>query len=599
VTDNTLSNVTTDVVPSSWNQYFTALVNDFVGRNGAGEPEKGKKNGTATIPWGEIHADKLFLGGSLLDPENLGSSGGGNGIVSGATRSGSEMPDFLRANGAATSFNVLGATTPLNLNINSVGVSVPTDLTHGSLNTAPITNNTALIDDGAISSDKYAGENGSTIAIDNAGSEITDRVGEYVALKHGASEIMFARVASVSGTTAILDNVFRGFFFDSSGDPILREGLSNNDTLTLYNLAWIFLQSDGTTLDVSYTTPIWSYNEPSAPVIDDYWYDTSNQKWMRYDGSIFEEINRTHIGWVVMDDTNCIASRCLDFTKNFNEHISIETRDVTDTTVRSKGHNDSVSVYGSLISFGNSPAYWDITTDLEVGLVESASQFLYLYITQNGETVLSETHPYNRVGDLNGWYHPYHTWRYVGVAYNDSGSNFSIANSHNTNTVRSDSFLSSAEFLAIPNKSIKVIVTAGGGGGASSGGHGTSGSSSTFASFCSSTGGTRGLNSGTNGAGGSGSGGDMNISGGDAAGDGNGGDSYYGGVSDAGQHGKYYGGGGGGQTTAQGGGGGGGTAIKKLNNIIGRHSITVGAGGAGGTGGGKVGRAGVIEVEYL
>lgn len=600
MTDNTLQQqLGGTVVPENWNQYLTALINDFVGRNGAGAPEKGKKNGTAVIPWGEIHGDKLYLNGALFDPDNIGGNTGGNGVVSGATRSGSAMPDFLRANGAGTSLNILASATPLNFNVGSVGVSVSSDLSLGSLNTAPASDNTAQVNDSSLSADKYAGENGATITLDNVGNEITDRAGQIIALKHGTSEIMFARVSEADGgaNTATLDNVFRGFFFDSAGVPIVREGLNNNDTLTLYNLAWVFLQSDGTTLDVTYRTPVWSFAEPSSPVIDDYWFDMNNQIWMRYDGSLFEQIERLHIGWVVIDGTNCIASRCVDFSKNFEQHISIETGNFTDTTVSSKGESDSVHVYGSLISFGNSSAIWDITASLETGLVESASQFLYLYVTQNGQTVLSDIHPYNRESDLRGYYHPYHSWRYVGVAYNDSGNDFSSVNSHNSNDGREDIYKSSGEFLSIPNKHIKAIVQAGGGGGGGTSGAGTNGGSSSFGSLVSATGGTKGNNGGGKGSGGNGSGGDISIGGGDGFGDGNGGGTFFAGITSAG-HGNYYGGGGGGADSTRGGGGGGGTGIMNFKQLIGRIYLTVGGGGGGGTAGGGVGRQGCIFLGY-
>ncbi len=613
MSNNTLATVIAGQAdPDHWNQFKTALINDFVGRNGLGAAESGKNLGTPALPWGETHTDKLFINGTLFDPNNIGGNTGGNGVVSGATRSGSAMPDFLRANGSDTSLNVLASVTPFNFNVGSVGVSVTADLSLGSLNTAPASDNTAQVNDSSLSADKYAGENGTAITLDNVGSEITDRAGQIIALKHGASEIMFARVSEADGgaNTATLDNVFRGFFFDSAGAPIVREGLSDNDTLTLYNLAWVFLQKDGTTLDVTYRTPVWSFAEPSSPVIDDYWFDMNNQIWMRYDGSLFEEIERLHIGWVVMDGSNCIAARCVDFSKNFDEHISIETRHFTDTTVFSKGDNDSVNVYGSLISFGNSSAIWDITADLETGLVESSSQFLYLYVTQNGQTILSEIHPYNRESDLRGWYHPYNSWRYVGVVYNDSGSDFSLANSHNSNEIRLEKFTSSASWIGLPNKSIKVTAVGAGGGRLGNGG------TTSFGPHNYATGGK--LPTGQSGGeGGNGGGGDINGkgdggqgsmyginvgSGGTVFAGGKGGSSILGGGAQSdlgsGNTGGLYGGGASGKGDSSpphevgGGAGAGGHSIKTFNGLAQLIALTIGNGGADG------GYKGIILVEY-
>jgi len=64
---------------------------------------------------------------------------------------------------------------------------------------------------------------------------------------------------------------------------------------------------------------------------------------------------------------------------------------------------------------------WNITTDLESGLVESSDTVYYLYLSGQGERIISEEKPYLRK-DLKGLYHPYHTWRSVGVFFND-GSN--------------------------------------------------------------------------------------------------------------------------------------------------------------------------------
>ena len=600
---NTLTTVVSGALSASWfNQYLTALSNDVVGRNGSGVAESGKRNGTAAIPWGEVHTTQLFLGGKLFDPDNI--SAAANGVVSGATRSGSGQPDYIRADGSAAQFSVLGATINLALNVNNVGVTVSSDLTLGSLTVAPSSNNTALVNDTTLSGigTKYQGENGGSIIIDTAGSEITNRVGQYVALKHGSNEIMLAYVESSTSLT----NVFRGFFFDSSGNPIVRETIANNDTLTIYSLAWVFLQSDGTTLDVTYTTPVWSYTEPTSPATDDYWFDMTSQTWKRYNGSTFESIERVPIGLVVMDGTNCIASRSFDFSKAFSDKIELELSIDSNTVIKGEEIGSTLSVYGSDVDYGFSFVEWDIATDLESGLTEASDTLYYLYITDDGETKISEERPYNRESDLKGFYHPYHNWRFVGMAYNNGSSNFDAVYSRNDQRPKIEVFESTSTLFVLPNADgVKVTVTGGGGGGESnSGGNGSAGGTTSFGSHCSATGGTGG--NGINVSGGSGTGGDLNLRGGGGlddfgTGGGQGGASFWsqqtGVASTAGTKGA----GGAGGTTG-GGGGAGGTSVKhiKRGDLKSHETITIGGGGAKGSGtGGGAGGDGIVVVEYI
>jgi hypothetical protein len=59
---------------------------------------------------------------------------------------------------------------------------------------------------------------------------------------------------------------------------------------------------------------------------------------------------------------------------------------------------------------------------------EQASTMYYLYVTDKGETVISDISPYFR-SDLFGEYHPHNPWRCVGLAYNDASSDISGAGS--------------------------------------------------------------------------------------------------------------------------------------------------------------------------
>lgn len=400
------------------NELTASLLNQFVGRNTSGVPEPGKSLGTAAIPWGVVYADSMVVDGQAIDTTQITSLA--NRIVSGPTRALSDQPDFLRADGTVATLDILGASTNIVLSINATAVSISTDIAKTGLTLAPSTNNTALVNDANIVNDLYAGELDAKIpqiTIGTVGSEISAKVGQYIGLQTATGEIMYAYLKDATTLT----NVFRGFFFDDSGAPIVRGNLSDTDTLTLINLGWVFAEDNGTTIDVSYLQPVYSYEAPSGPTTGQYWFDMSNQVWKRYSGTEFEIINRTIIGLVALDDTAAIATRSADFTRNFRELNNVEVELASSEIVRSNRFENRVSVYGNEIIQDYNKMSWNITTDLESGQVEAASTLYYLYVSTKGQRVMSTHRPFERA-DLKGYYHPYHSWRCVGIAFNN-GSN--------------------------------------------------------------------------------------------------------------------------------------------------------------------------------
>ena len=412
---------------SNINELTAASLNQVVGRNSSGVPESGKSLGTAAIPWGPMHAASLILNGQVVDPSTITTVQ--NRIVSGKTRSDSILPMFLKAHGTAATMTVEGATTELTLSINGSAVSVSTDIVKTGLTLAPSANNTCLVNDTTMVSDKYAGEDGSVITIDTLGSEVTAKVGQMVAFKIN-TEIFWGYLKSSTEIT----NVFRGFFFDSAQAPIVREGLSDNDTLTILNMAWCFIEDNGTTVDFSYTTPVYQYEAPAATT-GAYWFDIPNQTWKRYSGTEWEIVGRILIGMAVLDDSYCIATRSADFTLNYSDYNSITLEILTSERVQSKDRQSLASVYANDITQYLNPLDWDISTDLETGLSQSAGTLYYLYLTEKGQRVISDERPHCRA-DLKGKYHPFHSWRNVGSCFNDSSSN--IINVASTASVESE-----------------------------------------------------------------------------------------------------------------------------------------------------------------
>ena len=404
------------------NELTESLLNAFVGRNSSGVPEAGKSLGTAALPWGNIYGTGLILNGLAVDPSTITTLP--NRVVSGRTRTLSSLGDFLRADGTTNAFTLLAASTELVLSINNTAVTYDSDQVKTSITLAPSTNNTCDINDANMVNSKYAGELDAfrkVITIDNAGSEITNRIGQIAAFKTPTNEILIGKIESATE----IRNVLRGYYIDDAGDPIKRGVLSNNDTLTFLQIGWVFAEDDANTIDISYSSPSISYNAPTSPVTGQYWFDISNQLWKRYSGTEFETVNRILIGQVVSDDTATVASRSYDFTKQFKETNNLEIELESTEIVRVKSDKAVVNVYGVEITVDLSAIRWNITTDLESGLTEASDTTYYLYLGDDARPIISDQRPHKRP-DLKGFYHPYESYRCVGSCYNDGSSNLII-----------------------------------------------------------------------------------------------------------------------------------------------------------------------------
>lgn len=400
-----------------------ALQGAFVGRNTSGVPSAGQSNGTALIPWGDMRCTDLIVGGQSIDVSGLTAAP--NRIISGKTRTTSGQPYFLDPDGAAATVTILGAATDLSLSINGTVVAVDTDIIETGLTVAPGTNNTCAINDSRFADQpesKYFGEIDSeypTITIDAVGSEISALVGQMVALKTATSEIMFGWLKSATEFMSVK----RGFFFDSANAPIVRETIADNDILTLMKTGWIFITNDGTTVDVSYLTPVYSFDSPGSPATGQYWYDLTNNVWKRYSGADFVTINRMLLGVAIIDSSNCIAARSFDFYQDFKDDNTIDLEIFSDEVVRTKSVESWINVYGTELRYQNSMVGFDNTADMESGSVAASTQY-YLYLSTDGEPYISTERPLNRSGDLKGRYHPYNNWRYIGRADTDTTSDW-------------------------------------------------------------------------------------------------------------------------------------------------------------------------------
>lgn len=413
------------------NELQTALNTDFVGRNSSGVPTPGQNLGTAAIPWGTLRAGALVINGSSVDTTQVATPP--YRVVSGATRAASNQPAFLVPNGSALSVIVDGTPTSLVYDVNGQSYTLSADITKSSLTAAPSSNNTCLVNDSTLA-DAYetrvVGENGyhlPYITIDTIGSEISALDGKTASFLLG-TEIFICRVDTTNNR---LINCRRGFFYNSSLAPLNRETIANNDTITLLKTGWLFLDSDGTTVDVTYNEPVYSFTSPASPATGDYWFDLGTNLWKRYDGASFQTISRTFIGWVANSSSACIGARCVTFDATFKSDDTIVPSVQSTEIVRGSVVGGLVSVAGNRIEYKSTRPTWNITTDLAssadlYSATEQASRNYYLYVSDEGEEIISDIHPYVRP-DLLGKYHPHNPWRAIGYAFNNGSSNITGA----------------------------------------------------------------------------------------------------------------------------------------------------------------------------
>ena len=414
------------ILDTFFNDIHSAFNGDLVGRNTSGIATAGQNLGTNALKWGSAFITNLILDGSSVDTSLLTVTK--NRIVSGKTRTTSNQPQFILPNGAAASFIIEGLVTNLLLDVDGVTVTVTTDITKGTLTVGPSTTETALVNDADAAdqeSTKTWGEDGSekeTLPVDNMGAEFQAFIGSWQVIEIAGVATEYALAFIKSATE--LTNIYRGFFTNSSSAPVNRTGISNNDVITVLSTGWVFVESDGATVDVTYTSPVRSFTAPSGPATGDYWYDLANETWKRFDGSTFQIINRVLVGVVGIDSANCVVARSLDFHKGYDEYNSIEVQIRTSEIAEIKNQNSKVNVYGKVLDFGFNHENWNITTDLAASAdmynaTEQTDTDYYLYIKDTGETVISDISPYKR-GDLKGFYHPHNPWRCVGIVFNDS-----------------------------------------------------------------------------------------------------------------------------------------------------------------------------------
>ncbi len=464
--DNNIVEVSGNPTASSQNfdQYFNALVNDVVPRNNAGSPEdEAGRLGTPTYQWDEIYVkNNLYINGLPV-----GTSSGGvdlsfldsrNYVVSGRVRGVDDLtPIYLLPSTSTNECTISATSTNLEVVIDGVATQFTSDVIITGLTSAPSSNNTCLVNDADLSGQAFTAAI-REIPVDTIGTEISSLNGKVAGFSIGSTEYFLA-VVDTTNNYLLIDR--RGSFITGAATVADRKTISNNNTITLMRTAWVFAENTGTTGAVTYTNPYVSGTAPTSPATGDYWYDLANSKWKVWSGSAWNDANRVLIGVALINSSGvCVATRCVDFRKAFNNRNSFVLRKFDNATLVSDSTYNEISIYGNFFNITN-PIIWSMATDLEPPLTEQANTNYYFYITNQGKPVISDLIPEWRE-DLQGAYHPYKTWRFIAQCNNDGSSNLGSLVQHYRRNERIEYLTSSVWFKTEPTYFVNVFLVGGG-----------------------------------------------------------------------------------------------------------------------------------------
>ncbi len=348
-----------------------------------------------------------------------------NRITSGRHRAGSNFPIFLVPDGTAATVNLKGLATNLTAYINSAAYTFAADVALSGLSLAPNSQNTCLVNDATLSGQEYSrliGEAGTALTVDAMGTNIQALIGKYAGFKIVHSAVTEYFIGYVASATSI-SRCSRGYFFDSADAPIKRVAVSDDDTITLMKLTWIFVTTAGG-LVVTYNSPIWSLKQPTSASIGDYWYDLANSTWKTYNGVAWVSAAATLAGMCVQDTAGCKAARSFEYYAAWNPTNTVTVEQTDNATIQARQINTKISVSGNIFSYGLGYAKWNSAVDMDTGVTLSNSTVYFLYVTEAGDSVISDIAPYDRTADLLGHYHPFNPWRCVGRVFSDGSSHF-------------------------------------------------------------------------------------------------------------------------------------------------------------------------------
>ena len=420
--DNTLNSNFVDgdtVLAAHIKQLITTLNGALVPKLN-NTPSGGQSLGTSLFPWSVAYINSIIANGQAIDFSQLSTAL--NRIISGKSRSLSSKSDFFEITDSLT-FKILGATTNLVLSINGESVTYDSDIDITA--TGGIAgNNTCTVNDSDMTDDLYAGEidyaygsgKSGYISVDSMQQEIRNRIGEYVGFKYGTNGFFYGFIENETK----ISKIAREYFFDQSGNPLVTEEMSNDDTLTMLRTGFIFGDVDTLTVpEVSYFYPVIASSAPGSPETGQYWFNTTTGRWNRYSGSQFVEVNRIPLGIILIDGSEVVAYRTFDFSRNYTKinELELEVRNATTVGIKTPGRVEVGNNHYELQEFT-----WDISQHL-FDASEDTEAYYTLLFAENLRPRISSRRP--RWVPGKGFCDPFEEWKAVGRVYNDGSGDFS------------------------------------------------------------------------------------------------------------------------------------------------------------------------------
>lgn len=333
-----------------------------------------------------------------------------NRIISGR-KDANNQPMFLVPDGATNTVRIKAGVTPLVVFIDNVSYTFSADIVVSGLTVAAANNCNAGANGDATATEGLDGPN-SSLAITTATTGITALagLGKLAAFKTAGTEYFVCKVAS----STLIHRGFRGYFFNSADANLPRAGITSGDILTLAQLTWIFLKSDGAAF-ATYSQPVVSGTQPATPAIGDMWFNPYTEIWKQYNGAGYVAVSCVPVGVCVQNATATVAARSFDFFQLYNSLDTVELDLRGNTLLGSKFPNARVSVAGQTFIY-DTAEFIVKSTEIEGGSTFANGKTLYVYVQDNGIPILSETPPHDRLHDLGGYYHPAKPWRALGFS---------------------------------------------------------------------------------------------------------------------------------------------------------------------------------------
>ena len=227
-----------------------------------------------------------------------------------------------------------------------------------------------------------------------------------------------------------ITNLKTRYWFDHQDLPINPIPLANGTVFEIIELNWIFMDVDRNL--ISKTEPVYvEYERPIVVVDGDIWFNSELGRWEEYntiDGWV--DFRAELIGYVAVDDSLCLGSRCLD--KRYIMNGVDQTTFVVNSGpgVSTEFPNVNLSVYDKFLTINPGIISWYVASysenppygSLENGFSPVLNTWYYIYIGTHFETYLSPILP-NQAETSNQRLHPFNNWRCIGRCFYDGTGN--------------------------------------------------------------------------------------------------------------------------------------------------------------------------------